>query len=271
MITGMVLVTMGISSCMDDFDTPVTGNAYGNNSISEERTISIANLKNKYASTISGNQVAEVDVTTRIVGVVVGDDESGNIYKQLVLSDESGSIIVSINNTGLYTGCPVGQKVVIDLKGLYVGGYGKQAQIGTLYNGKIGRMDYSIWQEHVRILNRPQTNYVELNPIVMTGAQLSAYNKDEAPLLVTFKNITIKEADGTSTYAPEAMKDGGNGVNRTLVLDDNSTLTLRTSAYANFANKVMPSGKVTVTGILSRYNSSWQIVARTSSDIQRNN
>ena len=46
----MVLVTMGISSCMDDFDTPVTGNAYGNNSISEERTISIANLKNKYAS-----------------------------------------------------------------------------------------------------------------------------------------------------------------------------------------------------------------------------
>ena len=33
----------------------------------------------------------------------------------------------------------------------------------------------------------------------------------------------------------------------------------------------MPTGKINVIGILSRYNSTWQIVARTYSDIQRNN
>lgn len=49
------------------------------------------------------------------------------------------------------------------------------------------------------------------------------------PVLVMFKDVTIKEADGTATFAPEDLKDGGNGVNRTLVLDDNSTLTFRTS------------------------------------------
>lgn len=90
-------------------------------------------------------------------------------------------------------------------------------------------------------------------------------------MLVRFKDVTIKEADGTSTFAPDDLKDGGNGVNRTLVLDDNSTLTFRTSAYANFSTEVMPTGKINVIGILSRYNSTWQIVARTYSDIQRNN
>ena len=49
-LSAALLLTLGVSSCMDDFDTPVTGNAYGNNTIKEQRTISIANLKEKYSS-----------------------------------------------------------------------------------------------------------------------------------------------------------------------------------------------------------------------------
>ena len=151
------------------------------------------------------------------------------------------------------------------------GEYGMQAQIGTTYKGAIGRMDLAVWLDHVRVINKPQLWYDELIPMELTGAQLKAYDKDLAPVLVMFKDVTIKEADGTATFAPEDLKDGGNGVNRTLVLDDNSTLTFRTSTYANFSTEVMPTGKINVIGILSRYNSTWQIVARTYSDIQRNN
>ena len=32
-LSAALLLTLGVSSCMDDFDTPVTGNAYGNNTI----------------------------------------------------------------------------------------------------------------------------------------------------------------------------------------------------------------------------------------------
>ena len=267
----MLLLTLGVSSCMDDFDTPVTGNAYGNNTINEQRTITIANLKEKYSSIISANQFQTITEETRISGVIVGDDESGNIYKQLIVADETGAIVVGINSTGIYANCPVGQKVVIDCENLNVGGYGMQAQIGTTYKGAIGRMDLAVWLDHVRLLNKPQLWYDELIPTDLTGAQLKTLDKDLAPMLVRFKDVTIKEADGTSTFAPDDLKDGGNGVNRTLVLDDNSTLTFRTSAYANFSTEVMPTGKINVIGILSRYNSTWQIVARTYSDIQRNN
>lgn len=270
-LSAALLLALSFSSCMDDYDTPVTGNAYGNNSINEQRTITIANLKEKYSSVISANQLQTITEETRISGIVVGDDESGNLYKQLIVADETGSIVVSINTTGIYANCPVGQKVVINCENLNIGGYGMQAQLGTTYQGAIGRMDLAVWLDHVRLLNKPQLGYDELTPMELTGATLKTYDKNLAPTLVVFKNVTIREADGNSTFAPDNMKDGGNGVNRTLLLDDNSTLTFRTSAYANFSSEVMPTGKVNVVGILSRYNSSWQIVARTYNDIQRNN
>ena len=47
-LSAALLLTLGVSSCMDDFDTPVTGNAYGNNTIKEQRTISTAKILNIY-------------------------------------------------------------------------------------------------------------------------------------------------------------------------------------------------------------------------------
>lgn len=273
LLTGILTLSVGLTSCMDDFDTPNTENTYGNNNINKERTISIADLKTKYAATITSNGLEQIAEDTRIVAVVVGDDESGNIYKQLIVKDETGAIVVGINSTGIYAGCPAGQKIVIDCKDLYIGGYGKQAQLGTTYQGAIGRMDFATWQKHVRLLDKPSLDYAELTPEIFTAETLKAYDQDKAPILVTFENVTIKEADGDAIFAPDAEKDGGNGVNRTLNLDESgtTTLTFRTSAYANFSNDIMPTGKVNVTGILSRYNSSWQIVARTANDIKTNN
>ena len=45
--TGLLLCGAGLTSC-ENYDDPVTGNAYGNNSIPEGRTISIAALKERY-------------------------------------------------------------------------------------------------------------------------------------------------------------------------------------------------------------------------------
>lgn len=268
LFAGLMISSLGLTSCMDDFGTPNTEDTYGNNSIKEERTISIADLKTKYLSVITANGLQQITEETRIMGVVVGDDESGNIYKQLIVKDETGAIVVGINATGIYAGCPAGQKVVIDCKDLYIGGYGKQAQLGTIYQGSIGRMDNSIWQKHVNLIVQPTLTHSELTPEIFTSDKLKAFNKDLAPVLVTFENVTIREANGELVYAPKAEKDGGNGVNRTLVFADGTTIPLRTSAYCNFANDVMPTEKIAITGILSRYNDSWQIVARTGNDIK---
>ncbi len=274
--TGLLLCGAALISC-ENYDDPVTGNAYGNNSIPEGRTISIAALKEKYNDFIdtSKDTYTTIEGETRIEGVIIGDDESGNIYKQLVVGDETGAIIVGVNTSGLYAFCPVGQKVVIDCKGLQIGSYRKLAQIGSIYEGKVGRMPEYIWKQHVRLINEPKLFYDELRPLeVSTATELTAVDMKQAPLLVTLKNVSFPDANGTVTYAAEEDVANPNlsFVERNINYEDGtkSAVVAHTSIYANFSKDPLPQGTLDVTGILTRYNNAWQLIIRTGSDVKRN-
>lgn len=274
--TGLLLCGAGLTSC-ENYDDPVTGNVYGNNSIPEGRTISIAALKEKYNDFIdtSTDTYTTIEDETRIEGVIIGDDESGNIYKQLVVGDETGAIIVGVNTSGLYAFCPVGQKVVIDCKGLQIGSYRKLAQIGSIYEGKVGRMPEYVWKKHVRLINEPKLFYDELRPLeISTAAELTAVDMKHAPLLVTLKNVSFPDANGTVTYAAEEDVANPNlsFVERNINYADGakSAAVAHTSIYANFSKDILPQGTLNVTGILTRYNNAWQLIIRTGSDVKRN-
>lgn len=266
----IALLSLGLVSCMDDFDTPITGNAFGNNSIQDGRTISIAGLKEKYADVIKANGLKKIEEETRIEGVIIGDDKSGNIYKQLMIADESGAIVISINNTGLYATCPVGQKMVIDCKDLFVGGYGEMGQIGYSYNGKVGRMPVYVWENHVKLIDEPKMFYPEMQPKNITSEDLKTLDKATAPLLVNLNHVKFEGADGEEVYAADK---GGNvsAVEQYLILEDGSKLMVRTSTYANFAKEVLPEGDLNVTAILTRYRSTWQLTIRDGKEIKKNN
>lgn len=259
-ITALALV---FGSCMDQHDEP--NSTYGNPAVKEANT-SIKELKDKFKSIASSNGVSEVTEDIVISGVVIGDDESGNIYKNLYISDGTSALVVGINATGLYAYIPVGQKIFIDCKGLYVGGYGGMTQLGSLYQGGIGRMPEMTWKQHVRLEGQPSLNNPLLVPTEVDEAWLKSADKADAPFFVKLKDVTIKEADGHTVYAPEEEADGGNGVNRTLQVGD-TDLPFRISSYSNFANDYMPMGKIGLTGLLTQYNNSWQITVRTSRDI----
>ena len=60
----------------------------------------------------------------------------------------------------------------------------------------------------------------------------------------------------------EAEKLGGlTGIN-------SSQLVVRTSTYADFAAVPLPTGRVNITGIFTRFRNTWQILIRQKSDIQ---
>ena len=63
--TGLLLCGAGLTSC-ENYDDPVTGNAYGNNSIPEGRTISIAALKEKYNDFIDILDLKSKKFTSRL-------------------------------------------------------------------------------------------------------------------------------------------------------------------------------------------------------------
>ena len=266
--------TLGLSSCMDgDWSNPVneeTQNTFGNQYITESNLLTIAQLKSKYSSVIDGGSYEQVSKPTQIKGIVTGNDVEGNIYNEISLQDETGAILVCIAQGGLFGYLPIGQEILIELEGLYVGGYGKMAEIGTLYTSATGstyvsRMSRATWNNHFRILssNNPVT------PMEVTNVAKLDLEKD-AGKLITLRGVQLQDANGTATFAP---KDGSvtltaNCANRAFVGISSSKLVLRTSTYSDFANAVMPTGTIDVTGIFTRYNNTWQILLRKESDIQ---
>ena len=256
-----------MTSCMNDFDEPdFKEPPFGNNEIGEAN-MTIAELKTKYASIISASGVKEVTEDIIIEGVVVADDATGNVYKQFIINDETGAIIIGVNDVGLYAMVPVGQRVRIDCKGLHVGGYGKMAQVGGLYEGKIGRMAKSVYQKHVRLVGEPSMVQPELVPEVIDDTYFTNENKEKLAKFVRLENVEITEANGTELWAPEEL--AYNNVVERHIKMGKTNLVLRMSTYADFANEAIPDGKLNINGVLTRYNDYWQFVISSTGDIQQ--
>ena len=270
--------SLALTSCQKDWEDPVNV-PYGNNNISEENIITIAELKalypNVFASTDANKQITE---NIKIRGLVSGNDIGSNLYKQFSLQDETGALIVAVNQSGLSGFLALGQEIIIDLKDLYIGGYRKQPELGQPYNGSsIDRMSKDIFQKHFRIVGTPDPS--KLTPIEFDEKM----NKDEnCGKLVVIKNVTFTDANGTNTFAPN---DGsatvvGGCVNRNIKInDEKSNVVIRTSTYARFAALTLPYDNVNkkpkkcnITGIATRYasgsNDTWQILIRQESDIE---
>lgn len=265
------------ASCMgNDFDEPaLTESPWGNNAIEETNVMTIADLKMRYANTIGGNMMEEVKDDIKIKGIVTGNDIQGNIYNEIAIQDETGGILVCIAQGGLFGYLPVGQEVLIDLKGLMIGGYGQQAEIGGVYTNSstgaqsIGRMSRYLWASHYKLLGTPDASRVKPEVFDQSRIDDAQYLADNAGKLMTLKGVVLKDADGQNAFAPD---DGSvalvaNCANRQFTGIDASKMVLRTSSYADFANVPMPQGEVDVTGIFTRYRDTWQILLRTEDDI----
>ena len=265
----LALLFTTATSCMNNFDEPKFDQPpFGNNEIGEANT-TIAELKDKYASIISSNSYEQVTDEIIIEGVVVANDESGNVYKQFIINDETGAIVIGVNDVGLYAMLPIGQRVRIDCKDLYVGGYGKMAQIGGLYNGSIGRMNKNVFPSHVRIIGTPDSTQQEMEPEVIDASFFTNENKDKLAKFVRLEGVEITEADGTALWAPEELQYN-NVVERKIKMG-NANIVLRMSTYADFANEAIPDGKLNINGVMTRYNDYWQFVISSTNDIEQAN
>lgn len=269
LLTLLAVSLFAATACMNDFDEPTFKQPpFGNNEIGEANT-TIAELKAKYSSTIKANAAKEVTENIIIEGVVVANDETGNVYKQIIINDETGAIIIGVNDVGLYAMMPIGQKVRIDCKGLYVGGYGKMAQVGGLYNGSIGRMSKNIFPKHVRIAGIPDRTQPELTPEPIGEDYFTTENMDALAKFVRLENVEISEADGTELWAPEELDPSDSGVVERHIKMGKTNLVLRMSTYADFANEAIHDGRLNINGVLTRFNNYWQFVISSTDDIEK--
>lgn len=258
----------------DDWNDPQFQEApFGNNSITEDGVITIAELKDhpKYRAAIanSGNKLVEDDIKLRVR--VGGNDIGGNLYKQFAVQDETGGLIVAVNQGGLNGYLAEGQELIIALKGLFIGGYGNQIELGAPYNGQIGRMSKDLWNTHFKLVGPiPEKGLepIEFTPEVME--KIETY----CGMLVKLSNVTFKSANGKKTFV-DGAQSGGNYFTQQVDGFSSSKLIVRTSSYADFAATVLPYDTINkvkipcnLIGIATRYRDTWQIMLRKTSDLE---
>ena len=282
----IAVVCTFLASCMadtDSFEAPkLDESPYGNNALTEEGLVSIAELKNMYGNTISADGMEQVTDDIKIKGVVTGNDIEGNIYNEVSIEDGTGAFIICIAQGGLYGYLPVGQEILISLKDLWIGSYGYQGEVGTPYTSASGstyvsRMSRMLWYDHFKLIgkanpNSPLAQPFEFDKKKLEGqyADLEDYIADNCGRLMTIRDVELKDADGVKVFAPNdgSVTLTANCANREIKDYASARIVVRTSSYADFANTPMPTGKVNITGIFTRYRNTWQILLRSVNDIE---
>lgn len=245
-------ILLSATSCVGDYEMPdLPAPSYDG----PEANITIAEYRNRFGSAPSGTLI-EDDLILR--AVVTGDDEGGNIYKQLIIEDGTGGISVQVDANNLFNTYHVGQEIYLDLNGLYTSIYGGELQIGYA-NGD--RIPSDTFDEHAHRNGWPHPESVE--PKAFTD--LSELNNDvqgNVFTLVRLDSVYFLNG-GEAQFAPVQGEYGQE------YLSDRygNQLLVRTSGYSNFRTETLPVGYGKVMGILGRYNGTWQLTIRTIDDV----
>lgn len=248
----------------------------------------IAELKSAFADYTTVGQIGtKPDGSHYIIkGRAVSSDATGNIYQALYIQDQTSAILFSIDRASLYNIYPVGQEVLVDVTGLWIGQYGNLIEIGDYYKSgskpQPGRMLYPRFKAHSELNGLPNTNfkyvryeagnetplYPEANPycIICKIPDLPAAGSVERRnldcQLVEFHNVHF-EKGGKDIFAPYQESN----VKRVLVDQQGNTVNLNNSGYSSFWADTLPEGEGTVRGLLTTYNNDWQLTIRSTEDI----
>ena len=216
------------------------------------------------AKSLAQNTTITTDAV--IEGYVSSTDQSGNIYKTIYIQDDptnpTQGFVLSVDAVSTYASYPQGAKVYVKLKGLAMGTYGGVKQLGYMDNGTFGRIPEKMVPTSIL---KSCTAKVTITPKVMTLADMKTANDQYIGCLVKVQNAEFDAKVLCSNFAPD-----GYTVDRQINDPTTSATTrvVRNSNYASFANQKLPSGKGDFIGILSKYNSTYQLFINNVSDVK---
>jgi hypothetical protein len=245
-----------IESCETKFDAPPV---FTEASITV--TTTIRELKTRH---IKGNfELITEDIV--IAGIVIADDRSGNFYKSIILQDASGGIAIRLDGSGLYNNFPVGRKVYVKLKGLYLSDYGGLIQLGGGIDNtdpsklELAGIPSSLFDKYLlkgSLGNAVKPNVVNVNDLT-TNIQDTLQNT-----LIELHGYEFGEVDTSKTYAPPQTS-----VNLIATNCSGTSVLLRNSGYSNFAGIKLPKGNGKLTAVYSIFGSTKQLMLRDTADV----
>ncbi len=179
-----------------------------------------------------------------VYGIITADEVSGNLYKAAFMQDRATGAAIELYLNAV-SGVRIGDSVRIYLKDVTYAMYNNLPQLSNFEA-----------DGHIVILanNKPITPAKATIAEINQGKYLAG--------LVRLENVRFTEqntfADPT-TYGNRTLADP---------TDYSQTVIVRTSNYANFANDSLPQGTGNLTAIATVYNSTWQLLLRSASELE---
>ncbi len=195
-------------------------------------------------------------------GIVVSSDETGNVFKTIVVQDETGGIAILVDQFDLYQTFEIGTSVYVHLQDLFVSDFNGLPQVGYPPSSEdVKRIPENLVSNVILRGNQGFT----LSPRLTTISQLDASMLNT---YVVFSDIEFLENSFGDTYADGANQQSRN---HTMMDCDGNELILRTSGFADFADERIPEGNGTVTGVLQIFGDTYQIFINFPQDVDFNN
>lgn len=258
-----------LTGCQDKFDdlaieTPVA---------SQTPNLTIAEFKAMFWQDEASNYCDEIPAREDgshyvIKGRVVSSDYDGNVFKKLIIQDETAALAMSINQYNLYLIHRIGQELVIDLTGMYAGKYAGCFQLGfpSWYaNGNTWQTSFmapELFNLHCELNGLPEPAKVDtvlIENFASIGSSPAELQKWQSQLIrlnnVKFANAGVEGEKLCANYKTSVSAEQ----NQALNVGD-TQLTVRTSGYSKFWNTPLPASEFDIVGLLDYYNGNWQLI-----------
>ena len=266
----------GFVSCQDDIDAPEPVVPVASNL--DKVNTTIFDFKKEYWQNDQNycKQVGTKPDGSHIIikGRVISSDESGNVFKSIVIQDETAALAFSVNAYNLFLDHRIGQEMVVDLTGMYVGKYNSLMQMGCPEDYQDGKqttfMSPAFFNAHVENNGMPDPSKVIIH-------QLDAVSDipNDVDGLIAWQSQLVR--CNNVTFVPKANPNDASklvttfglyktNMNQGLLLAGQEH-TLRVSGYADFVNDPMPTEPCDAKFLLSYFGTDWQFMLMSTDDI----
>ncbi len=209
-------------------------------------------------------ETIQIQEDLTIEGYVISSDQAGNFFGVLYFQDtpseptEGFQIEVDLRDIHLFY--PIGSKIVVRLKGLYLGKSKDVFKIGGVFtsfgNTSVGRLPATVVPNHILISCDGKTI---IEPRLMTLAELESSFTNTLVRIPSIE-IVMDEVEAPFAIAKEETE-------RHLIDCDDNELILLNSGYSDFQDIPLPAENGNITGVLLRENNTYSIAIRSLDDI----
>ena len=211
------------------------------NPAAEEPTFDISIAELKALCEGSNHRITK---SYRLRGTIVATDWCGELYKSIIVKDESGGIEILIDAHHIHTLLPTYSEVEVLCNGLMMARLGEKIELGapSTSDFPLDHIAVEALSRHIHVTG-PHGDYT---PVTKRFDEIEA---GDISNLIQFQRVRISDNELGLRWCDE-VEEGFVTTFRTLVDDEGNTFAIRTLPTSSFAGQKLPENEISVIGAI---------------------